>query len=33
MGMEVGKCRMPLVDMSEKNYNVLKQTLQNYGLI
>ena len=33
MGMEVGKCRLPLVDMSEKNYNTLKQALQNYGLI
>ncbi|MFZ5985976.1 MAG: 4-hydroxy-tetrahydrodipicolinate synthase [Bacillota bacterium] len=33
MGMEVGKCRMPLVDMSEKNLNTLKDTLKNYGLI
>jgi 4-hydroxy-tetrahydrodipicolinate synthase len=33
MGMEVGKCRLPLVDMSEKNYDTLKQTLKNYGLI
>lgn len=33
MGMEVGKCRLPLVDISENNLNTLKQTLKNYGLI
>lgn len=33
MGMDVGKCRMPLVDMSEQNLRVLKRELQNYGLI
>ncbi|HHV29286.1 4-hydroxy-tetrahydrodipicolinate synthase [Acetivibrio mesophilus] len=33
MGMEVGKCRLPLTDMSEKNLDVLKQTLKDYGLI
>lgn len=33
MGMNVGSCRMPLVDMSDKNIEVLKKALQNYGLI
>ena len=33
MGMNVGKCRMPLVDMSDKNLDILKSTLKNYGLI
>jgi 4-hydroxy-tetrahydrodipicolinate synthase len=33
MGMNVGKCRLPLVDMSEKNLNYLKDTLKQYGLI
>ncbi|GAE87554.1 4-hydroxy-tetrahydrodipicolinate synthase [Acetivibrio straminisolvens] len=33
MGMEVGKCRLPLTDMSEKNFDTLKQTLKDYGLI
>ena len=33
MGMEVGKCRMPLVDMSDKNLSTLKNTLKVYGLI
>ncbi|NLC68851.1 MAG: 4-hydroxy-tetrahydrodipicolinate synthase [Clostridiaceae bacterium] len=32
MGMNVGKCRMPLVDMSEKNLEILKRELINYGL-
>ncbi|NLD47206.1 MAG: 4-hydroxy-tetrahydrodipicolinate synthase [Clostridiaceae bacterium] len=33
MGMEVGKCRLPLVDMSDKNLGILRETLSNYGLI
>ncbi|MCX7920669.1 MAG: 4-hydroxy-tetrahydrodipicolinate synthase [Clostridia bacterium] len=33
MGLNVGNCRMPLVDMSEKNLEILKKELQNYGLI
>lgn len=33
MGMNVGKCRMPLVDMSDKNAEVLKRELINYGLL
>ncbi|MCX7709219.1 MAG: 4-hydroxy-tetrahydrodipicolinate synthase [Clostridia bacterium] len=33
MGMNVGGCRMPLVDMSDKNLEVLKKAMQNYGLI
>jgi 4-hydroxy-tetrahydrodipicolinate synthase len=33
MGMKVGACRMPLVDMSEKNLEILKKALEEYGLI
>lgn len=33
MGMNVGKCRMPLVDISEKNLGVLRAALKEYGLI
>lgn len=33
MGMNVGNCRLPLVEMSEKNLNYLKDTLEKYGLI
>jgi 4-hydroxy-tetrahydrodipicolinate synthase len=33
MGMNVGKCRMPLVDMSDKNLELLKSELRNFGLI
>ena len=33
MGMQVGHLRLPLVDMDEKNLNVLKQRMQEYGLI
>ncbi len=33
MGMNVGKCRMPLVDMSDNNKEVLKKAMQNYGLL
>ncbi|NLY43473.1 MAG: 4-hydroxy-tetrahydrodipicolinate synthase [Clostridiaceae bacterium] len=32
LGYNVGKLRMPLTDMSEKNVEVLKQALINYGL-
>ncbi|NSW91792.1 MAG: 4-hydroxy-tetrahydrodipicolinate synthase [Firmicutes bacterium] len=33
MGMNVGKCRMPLVDMSEKNLEILKTEMVKYGLL
>jgi len=33
MGMNVGSCRLPLVDISEKNLNYLKDTLKKYQLI
>jgi 4-hydroxy-tetrahydrodipicolinate synthase len=33
MGMSVGDCRLPLVDMYEKNIEVLKTSLKNYGLL
>ena len=33
MGMNVGKCRMPLVEPSEKTIDMLKSTLINHGLI
>lgn len=33
MNMDVGKCRMPLIDMSEKNLDILKNALIEYGLI
>lgn len=33
MGMNVGKCRMPLVDMTDSNLAILKKTLVNYKLI
>lgn len=33
MGMAVGNCRLPLVDMEDKNIALLKKALQNYGLL
>ena len=33
MGMDVGECRMPLVNMSEESITVLNKALKNYGLI
>lgn len=33
MGMDVGKCRLPLVDMSEKNLELLKHAMIEYGVI
>lgn len=33
MGMNVGKCRLPLVDISESNAEILKKALKEYGLI
>lgn len=33
MGMNVGKCRMPLTDMNEKNLEILKKAMKEYGLI
>ncbi|MEA4816850.1 MAG: 4-hydroxy-tetrahydrodipicolinate synthase [Lachnospiraceae bacterium] len=33
MGYNVGKCKLPLVDMEEKNLKLLKKELKDYGLI
>lgn len=33
MGYEVGPCRMPLCTMEDKNVEVLKKAMQNYGLL
>lgn len=33
MGMLVGKCRLPIVDMEEKNITILENVLKEYGLI
>ncbi len=33
LGMDVGKCRMPLVDMEEKNLEILRNALKSYGLL
>lgn len=33
MDMNVGECRMPLVDMSDKNLELLKKAMKDYGLI
>ena len=33
MGFDVGKCRLPLTDMSEENLNLLEQMLKEYELI
>ncbi len=33
MGMNVGECRMPLVEMSEKNLEVLKASMREYGIL
>lgn len=33
MGMNVGKCRMPLVDISEKGLNTVRAALSEYGLL
>jgi 4-hydroxy-tetrahydrodipicolinate synthase len=33
MGMQVGHLRLPLVEMEEKNLNVLKQRMREYGLL
>ncbi|MDP4180236.1 MAG: 4-hydroxy-tetrahydrodipicolinate synthase [Bacillota bacterium] len=32
MGMNVGKCRMPLVELNEKNLDALKLAMKTYGL-
>ena len=32
LGFNVGKCRMPLCEMEEKNVDTLKQVMKNYGL-
>lgn len=31
LGFNVGKCRMPLCDMEDKNIEILKQSLKDYG--
>lgn len=33
IGFNAGHCRLPLIDLSEENYNLLKDTLNEYGLI
>lgn len=33
MGMNVGNCRLPLVDITEKSLNSLKESMKKYGLI
>ena len=33
LGMNVGSCRLPLVDMSDKNLDLLKIELKKYGLL
>ena len=33
MGIKVGKCRMPLVDISDKNKDILMNAMKNYGII
>lgn len=32
MGMNVGACRLPLVDTNEKNLDILRKALKDYGL-
>lgn len=33
MGYKAGHCRMPLVDLSDENKKLIKETLEEYGLI
>lgn len=33
MGLQVGKCRMPLVDISDGNRDILMKAMKNYGII
>jgi 4-hydroxy-tetrahydrodipicolinate synthase len=33
LGMNVGSCRLPLVDMTDKNLEILKNELKKYGLL
>ena len=33
MGKDVGKTRLPLADMEEKNFELLRHRMQEYGLI
>ncbi len=33
LGMNVGSCRLPLVDMSDKNVELLKNEMKKYGLL
>jgi 4-hydroxy-tetrahydrodipicolinate synthase len=33
LGMNVGSCRMPLIDMTDKNLEILKDSMKEYGLL
>ena len=33
LGMNVGSCRLPLVDMTDKNFEFLKDEMKKYGLL
>lgn len=33
MGMNVGKCRMPLVDLGDKHLDILASSMKDYGLL
>jgi 4-hydroxy-tetrahydrodipicolinate synthase len=33
MGMNVGKCRMPLCDPSDEHIGLIRRTLSQYGLL
>lgn len=33
MGLNIGKCRLPLVDITDKNRDILIKAMQNYGII
>lgn len=33
MGLNIGNCRLPLVEMGENNIHILKDSMKNYGLI
>jgi 4-hydroxy-tetrahydrodipicolinate synthase len=33
MGMNVGQCRMPLVDMNDKNLDILRNAMKEYGIL
>ena len=33
IGFNAGKCRLPLIDMTDENKAMIKETLEEYGLI